>query len=266
MNKVDLIIIVLTYRNHEDLRELFASYSSSFNDLKIQTIVVDAYYNDGCSVEIEKVARNNGADYLRIPNKGYSFGNNYGIQYAKAHYEYDYLIVSNADIEIRSFDKVVLDKLPKGVYGPTIQTKDGRLQNPMYCKRNLLSRKLVYKGFIEDSKFKFAVGIIINKFQTKIQKRNLSYPNKVYQLHGSFLIFSKEAIDILQTVFDENMFLFAEETYLSKILENKNIPSYYVPEIEVFHKEDGSMQFNKELDNNLKESNVYVYEKYYGFR
>ena len=266
MNKVDLIIIVLTYRNHEDLRELFASYSSSFNDLKIQTIVVDAYYNDDCSVEIEKVARINSADYLRIPNKGYSFGNNYGIQYANAHYEYDYLIVSNADIEIRSFDKVVLDKLPKGVYGPTIQTKDGRLQNPMYCKRNLLSRKIVYKGFIEDSKFKFAVGIIINKFQTKIQKRNLRYPNKVYQLHGSFLIFSKEAIDILQTVFDENMFLFAEETYLSKILENKNIPSYYVPEIEVFHKEDGSMQFNKELDTNLKESNVYVYEKYYGFR
>ena len=266
MKTVDLIIIVLTYRNYEDLKDLFASYSYSFGSLSVQTIVVDAYYNDECSIEIEKVARRNSADYLRIPNKGYSFGNNYGIQYANANYEYDYLIVSNADIEIKRFDKMLLDKLPKGVYGPTIQTKDGRLQNPMYCKRNLLSRKLVYKGFIENSKFKFAVGIIINKFQTKIQKRNLSYPNKVYQLHGSFLIFSKEAIDILQTVFDENMFLFAEETYLSKILENKNIPSYYVPEIEVFHKEDGSMQFNKELDNNLKESNVYVYEKYYGFR
>lgn len=266
MNKVDLIIIVLTYRNHKDLRELFASYSSSFNDLKIQTIVVDAYYNDDCSVEIEKVARNNGADYLRIPNKGYSFGNNYGIQYANAHYEYDYLIISNADIEIKSFDRAQLDKLPKGVYGPKIQTKDGKLQNPMYCKRNLLSRKLVYKGLLEDSKFKLAMGIIFNKFQTNMQKRNLRYPNRVYQLHGSFLIFSKEVIDILQTVFDENMFLFAEETYLSKILENKNIPSFYIPEILVTNKENSFKQFDRACNTNFKKSNIYVYENYYGFK
>ncbi len=266
MKKVDVIIVVLTYRNYQDLDDLFKSYNAFKDSVKVKTIVVDAYYNDDCSVEIEKVAARNNADYLRIPNKGYSYGNNEGIRYANANYDYDYIIVSNADIEIKNFDKNYLDKLQKGVYGPRIQTKDGRYQNPMYCKKNIASRKLVYKGFIEDSKFKFALGILLNKIQTIIQKKKLAYPNKVYQLHGSFLIFAKEAIEKLGTVFDEKMFLFAEETYLAKRLEDAGIPSYYVPEIEVFHKEDGSMQFNKELDSNLKESNVYVYENYYGFR
>lgn len=41
---------------------------------------------------------------MNVENKGYSYGNNRGIEYCHNNYEYDYIIISNPDIIIKKFD------------------------------------------------------------------------------------------------------------------------------------------------------------------
>ena len=110
--------------------------------------------------------------------------------------------------------------------------------------------------------------ITLNKFD-KILFRALhcfKKSVKVYQLHGSFIIFTKALIDKFESLFDENMFLFAEESYLAYLLKNNNIPSYYFKSLYVIHKEDGSMKYRNDINEKLAESNIYLMEKYYNFK
>ena len=256
MKKIDVIFIVLTYRNTDDLVDFFKSARNGALNYTYRVVVVDAFYSNEVREKIKSIALENDADFIPIENKGYSFGNNAGIEYANSQYDYDYLVVSNADIEVETFDRKRLDALPDGCYGPQIINKSGKNQNPMYCKANILSRKMVCKGFRLDNKLLLVGGLLLNKIQKFFQMKQLKHPNKVYQLHGSFLIFSKQVIEEITPVFDDNMFLFAEETYLAYRLAASGIESFYVPELKVLHKEDGSMQFNPQLDSNLKEANL----------
>ena len=261
MEKVDIVFVVLTYRNSDDLVDFYSSLGNVGG--KVKTIVVDAFYEEEASTTIEKIVKNNNGNYIRIPNKGYSYGNNKGIEFALKNYKFDYLIVSNPDIVIRHLNIEILKKMPNGCYGPKIITKRGKNQNPMYTRQHLFSRKMVYKGLIKNNKLYFLSGVSVNKIQNAIEKLFLGKTKKVYQLHGSFLIFSRNVIKRLVPVFDENMFLFAEESYLAKRLESLRIRSFYVPGITVFHKEDGSMNFLNDISGPLKEANTYVFEKYY---
>lgn len=261
MENVDVVFIVLTYRNSNDLVDFCSSVKKI--SVKQKTIIVDAFYDEKSSENIEKIAVNNDCHYIRIPNKGYSYGNNVGIEYAVKNYTFDYLIVSNPDIEIKKFNVDELKKHPNGCYGPKIITKDGRQQNPMFVREHLLSRRLVYSGLKNDNKILFYMGIFINKTMNFIESFLFRRKGYVYQLHGSFVIFSFEIIHKLLPVYDEKIFLFAEESYLAKKLERLNIKSFYLPDVEVFHKEDGSMQFLSSISKQLKDANIYVYETYY---
>lgn len=264
MENIDVVFVVLTYRNCNDLVDFCSSVKNL--SVKQKTIIVDAFYDEKSSEEIEKIARQNDCHYIRIPNKGYSYGNNVGIKYAVENYAFDYLVVSNPDIEVKKFSVELLRKLPKGCYGSKIITKDGRQQNPMYVKEHLLSRKLVYCGLKKDNKILFYLGILINKAMNFIESFLSRRNGCVYQLHGSFVIFPFEVIQELLPVYDENIFLFAEESYLAKKLQRLNIKSFYLPDIEVYHKEDGSMQFLSSISKQLKDANIYVYETYYNGR
>lgn len=66
-------------------------------------------------------------------------------------------------------------------------------------------------------------------------------------------------------IYDENIFLFSEESYLSKILAEQGTKAYYCNDIKVLHKEDGSVKFRTDIDEQLRKASVYVYEKYYHF-
>lgn len=261
METVDIVFVVLTYRNSDDLAEFFSSLKNVNGKLK--AIVVDAFFEEETSNRIQEIAKRNNSQYIRIPNKGYSYGNNKGIEFAIDNYQFDYLVVSNPDTEIKDLDISTLNKMPSGCYGPMIIAKGGKKQNPMYIREHLLSRKIVYKGLKKDNKGYFLLGIAFNKIQNAAERIFLRKTKEVYQLHGSFLIFSQDIILRLYPVFDEKMFLFAEESYLAKRLQSLGIRSFYVPSIIVFHKEDGSMQFLNDITGPLKDANIYVFEKYY---
>lgn len=138
----DLIFVVLTYRNEKDLQDFFNSLSNCSGSTRV--IVVNAYYDENSLKKVKEIAINNNADFIEIENKGYSYGNNVGIQYALEDYKFRYLVVSNPDIEIQKFNIDDLCNEQNALIGPTIITLSGKNQNPMMYRRVPLALHIEY--------------------------------------------------------------------------------------------------------------------------
>ena len=255
------VAIILVYRNADDLEECIISMQDKICSLRI--VIVNAFFDSISMNAIKDISEKYSCDFINIENKGYSYGNNIGIEYAIKKYEYDYIIISNPDVIVMQFNT------PKNKYdiiAPKIIAKDGRYQNPMIVKRNRLSEYIIYKGFKLNIKLFLYLGVSITKFKrficTKITQRNdISYP--IYQPHGSFVIISRKVIEILHPIYDENMFLFAEEGVLALKSEKNGFIPYYCSDIVIQHKEDGSMKLaGARINGEILRSNIYFYEKY----
>ncbi|KAB7671698.1 hypothetical protein [Bacillus sp. B1-b2] len=265
MEKYKYIFIVLVYRNAEDLDDFVESVKKNVNG-SYRIVIVNSYFDEDSKNEIEETAERNDCDFLNVDNKGYGYGNNRGIEFANNNYSYDYLIISNPDIVIQKFDCNVLDKKGLSVVGPLILTKTNKSQNPYWFIENYLAEYLIYKGYKKRNKLMIYSGIIINKFIResllllfKVSKHKYK---KVFALHGSFVIFTKESLLKLGLPYNEKMFLFAEEQFLAHILKREQIPSHIVKDIKVLHKEDGSMSLSKiSVKEEARKSVVTYYEE-----
>lgn len=259
MEEFKFVAVVLTYRNSQDLIECIDSMQDKIPSCKI--VVVNAYYDDETMNEIKEAAITRDCDFINIDNKGYGFGNNAGIEYANTHYKYEYIIISNPDITIDKFD--IDNLLPNKIYAPKVITRIGKNQNPMVIKRNKCSEYFVYKGFKDDNKFYLMTGLVLGKISNLIHKKSFKNTYKIYQAHGSFVIIHYDALKNIHPIYDDNMFLFAEEGVLAYKAEKQGIETYFTNEIVIQHKEDGSMSLaDFTIDNELKKANIYFYEKY----
>ena len=99
---VEVVIILLTYRNSSDLRN-FIEIAKKKCRYSYKIICVNSFYDLDSKEKIEKICIHNKIDFLNVENKGYGYGNNQGIIFANDHYNFDYLIISNPDIEIVKF-------------------------------------------------------------------------------------------------------------------------------------------------------------------
>ena len=261
--KYNYIFVVLVYRNTGDLLEFIESANQLVTNFKI--VVVNSYYDQTTRKAAQVIAESNNCDFINVENKGYSFGNNVGIEYATQKYTYKYLIVSNPDIVIKKFD-FDPDKKNGDIIAPYIVAASGKQQNPMMIRRIKVSEWLIYHGFKNSSKFLLTAGIAINRVSREIALRinwkRDEYP--IYCAHGSFVLLSFGAIQKLgDRPYDEKMFLFAEESVLASQAEKKNLKTVYNKQIQVFHKEDGSMKLGGIVVNKeLAKANIYYYEHY----
>lgn len=137
----------------------------------------------------------------------------------------------------------------------------------MYYKYMPISEKIVYIGLIKRIKAVLYFGILLNKLSR--YKNNLisillnRKQQQVYACHGSFIIFGKNAIEKLYPIFDDNIFLFCEESDLAKKASHNQVKIIFNKEIVIYHKEDGSMKLsNKNLNEILRESYIYYYRKW----
>ena len=263
--KFKYIFVILTYKNSEDIVECEKSIKEHISNYKI--VVVNSYFDDASKDRIQKFAIEHDCDFLNVENKGYSFGNNRGIEYANEKYDYDYIIISNPDIIVRHFDEEALDQASKyAIIAPSITAKSGKKQNPISIHHSKASQRFIYKGFKKGSKFSLFIGLTIgwlNRHFFKLFHLGKKKPYKIYCAHGSFVILRKSAVDVLYPVYDENMFLFAEEGLLALRAKQNGLLTGQLNAIDIFHKEDGSMSLaDFSIDGELKKSNIYFYEIY----
>lgn len=265
MEHYKYVAVVLVYRNVGDLEECINSIYEKIKDSKI--IVVNSYYNEASKEKIKQVAINNNCAFINVDNKGYSYGNNRGIEYVREHYDYEYIIVSNPDITIGQFNDAQIEQYPEyGIIAPRIVARFGRLQNPMTIVRSKLSERLEYIGYKNNSKMLIIMGIAIGKIRRTIAvvaHRKNDEPYQIYAAHGSFVIISKSTINILYPIYDENLFLFAEEGVLACRAKQAGVKTGQFDSIVINHKEDGSMKLSSlSLNVELKKANIYYYENY----
>lgn len=263
----NLIFVVLTYRNTEDLEDFLISIKKTI-ECKYKVIIVNSYFDEDSYYEFKKIAMNNDCDFINIENKGYGYGNNRGIEFAKENYLFKFLIISNPDIEIVQFPLETLKGLENSILAPTIKTLNGKNQNPYYYSKIELVEWLRYYSCIKNCRVFDYIGIIINKLYReitlridrlmKIKKRN------IYACHGSFIIIGSKALEKLGKIFDERMFLFAEENHLARLALEKSVNIYMIPEISVIHKEDGSigLEENKKIAKYMCQSFIIYYENW----
>lgn len=260
----NIVFVVLTYRNTDDLD--FFVKTNRINGAKI--IVVNSYYDDSTLEVFKQIAESNQCDFLPVENKGYSYGNNVGIKYAINNYTFDYLIVSNADIEIKRFDYDFLEqrKAFPAVYGPTIRTLTGKNQNPFIVRYSKLLRKIFYHACLNKKQYLkyFIYGLnkvdrLLFLLLAKISKRDAI---KIYSCHGSFIIINSSVLQKGFDLFNDNMFLFQEEHFFARQCALNNIPIYYTQNrFEIKHFEDGSAaSISDKIISYSEESYIYYYE------
>lgn len=258
-----IVFVVLVYRNTQDLVDFFKS--NKVPDSKV--IVVNSFFDSDSNELFKRIALDNNADFLSVPNKGYGFGNNKGIQFALSHYEFDYLIVSNADISIENFDVKILNNYPNSVIAPKILTLNGKNQNPSSpfapskFRENIVMR--LYKGkhrhliyvYYAWSRFSKIIYYLISKFRRKI-----------FSPHGAFFIIPQSILKKIVPLYNEKMFLFFEEHHFGQLAKQNGVNVEYVSELIIRHKEDGSVSFLSESIFNLMRQSYLEYYDYWFHR
>ena len=257
------LVIILVYKNADDLQECIASFRAHVPNNKI--IIVNAFFDDLSKQQIEQIAQENDCDFINIPNKGYSYGNNRGIDYAKEHYQFDYLIISNPDILITQFSTPIPQNV--GALAPYIENLNGKSLNPLLAFNCKLSKYCIYQGFKHSCKSLLFLGMGINKIFKVIQRllkhfqHQTDYP--IYAAHGCFVVFPFTTVQKITPLYDENFFLFAEECVIADRLIQHHLQTIYTPQIKIIHKEGGSTKISSfSIHKEMAKANMYYYEHY----
>ena len=262
MKTVEIIFVVLVYRNTADLLDFF----EHLNIPSVKVIIINSYFDDDTESEFKRIAEQYSADFMSVPNLGYGAGNNRGIEFALQNYDFKYLVISNADITIKNMTMELLDNRKDAIYAPSIRTLSGKQQNPHIPFHSSLMDRLKYIFFLQNNWNMIMFICALNKVFRILFLAITRHFNggKIYSAHGSFVILPKSVLQKLAPLYDENVFLFTEEEHLAMKARKNNIPTYYVPSIDVLHKEDGSTSTiscrQKEI---TRESFITYYKRWY---
>lgn len=266
MNKsYNFVYVVLTYRNTLDLENFFKE--NKLENSKV--IIVNSFYDEESKEVFNQIALSNKADFINVENLGYSYGNNKGIDFALKNYNFEYLIVCNSDVLIQKMDAdFLLNASRENIYGPKILTLTDKDQNPYIHTFSLTTRKLFYKAIVNDKMtlrrlIYIANGIVrrLLNFYTKIIKKS-SY--NTYSCHGAFIIFGKKAVEKINPVFYNEMFLFQEEQFLARKAYENSIAIKYIPhKVKIKHYEDGSMDINNKQMRDYSDQSYIKFFNYF---
>ena len=274
MVNIDIGIVILHYNNIKDTIECVQSFIKNLDTHNYHILVFDnASPNQSGKALVEMFKHNAKVEvYLNDKNIGFGAGNNKGISLIRQKYSPKFIVLSNNDIVLtenhlfrKTSDEFSFSRF--AVLGPKIKTADGREDsNPIFdypytkeaCKWNLKTKKrklLAYKLHIYPLYNKFR-SLAYKAFPCLEKKRPPTRKNgdpertlvrrEGVVCHGSFLILSALFFSHYNG-FVVRSFMYAEEDILYMQLKCKGLKSVYNPNIQVYHKENASVDFNFSL-------------------
>lgn len=251
----EIVFVVLVYKNIAVLKDFLKTLKLSFT---YKVIVVNSFYDSSTEEECRAVSILYNADYIPVPNLGYSSGNNVGCNYAINNYQYKFLIVANSDVIIHDLTFLNRFEASKAVIAPDTKMINGKRQNPNIPFKSRIYLKSIDKYYRTQVNFFFYIGLVFNRlyrelvvFITKILNLHLF---KIFSPHGSFIIFTYEASVDLVPIFNDKMFLYNEELYLAYNCILHKVPVFYSKEIKVTHLEGASSNSKSNSWKNHKAS------------
>ena len=253
-------VIIVNYNDAEQT----VSYVNKIKEYKnIQRIVVV----DNLSTEINTMAilRSINNDKVIIiqsdRNGGYSYGNNFGINYLKKiKEEYDYIIISNADIEVeeKAIDKclqVLENDESAGIVAPRMYNSDNQ---PI--RRSSWKIRTFFLDVVHSTRL---LELLFYKKLRNGEYSNEEYENDILQVEaisGAFFVIRYKAFE-KAGFFDENVFLFYEEDILAKKMQENNYKIFSINDEKFIHYE--SKTIGKTFNYYHKMRQLYKSKMYY---
>lgn len=225
---MDLSIIILSF-NTKDLtisciNSIVAQYKQELDNGQFEIVLVDNASTDLTAEAVEKLKIENLKLIKSNENLGFSKGCNLGAKSARG----EYLLFLNSDTEIKDqgFVKMV-DYLRKneqiGVLGGALKNEDGTSQASAGKFYNLPTLFLAMIGLER-------LGFL---------RESPKQIKKVDWVSGASLMIKKKIFEKVGG-FEKELFMYAEDMELCFKANKKGFPTFFYPEVTLFHKHQGS--------------------------
>jgi len=230
-------IIAVCYNAFEETVKYLDSIEEAYSQVADVELTVVLSDNSLKNVPGELIEREMQFDYRYIKNDnvGYFPGFCLGLEEVDKD-EFDYIIISNVDLEMSVDFFVNLSKQSfsenVAVIAPAIiSMADGRDLNPKILTRPSRKKlKLLMHLFSFPYFFRFYVALAKCKEFIKAKNNEPVLPDikkeEIYAPHGSFIIFTKEYSKI-ENGFDYPRFLFGEEVHVGEVVRRNNLKVEY---------------------------------------
>ena len=228
MNQPLVYVVILNWNGYKDTSELLESLSKiTYANHKIT--VVD---NNSSPGEVEKLesAYENKVHVIRCKNNlGFSGGNNIGIKYSLES-KADYILLLNNDTIVEpDFLEILVSKFETenqaGIVAPRIN---------YYSEPQKIWSDGGKISWIRGSGFAYS-----DKLETKVN----SLDRSVTFVSGCCMLIKSEVF-LKNGMFDENYFLYTEDTDLCHRVINAGYKIYITPRSKIFHKINSSTKSN----------------------
>ena len=256
-----LDIVVLNYNDAEQTIK-FVKEILPYTSID-HIIVVDNHSTDDSFAILQRINDNERVFVIKTErNGGYGYGNNYGVRYAVAHFLTKYIAISNPDVHFE--ETAIIDccnfltcNKEYASVAPRMKNKQG---NYMPCAWRIVP----WYRYISHQLF------LLGKKTRKIDSLSKYPGNGLYDdcdcVAGSLFVVNAELFSRVG-MFDENIFLYCEETCLGIKLKKANLKTAVLNKSCFIH--DHSVSISKSLRTEAKrkaaswQSRLYLMKHYY---
>ena len=257
-------VIIVNYNDEKDTIK-YVNEISKYETVDRVLVVDNLSTNRGSFAELKKLENEKVKVISSDKNGGYAYGNNFGMNYFKKMNEkYDYIIISNPDIEVEEKAiKECIEILEKNKNIAVIAPR-------MYNKENKPIRRSSWKirTFLLDIVHSTRVlELLFYKVLRNGEYSEKEYEQKILKVEaisGAFFIIKREVFEEIG-LFDENVFLFYEEDILAQKLKDKNYDIVSLNSEKFIHYESQTIgktfSYYKKMKQ-LYNSKIYYHKRY----
>ena len=257
-------VIIVNYNDAEDTKK----YVKTISEYKIldRIVVVDNLSTTAGTFDSLKKLENSKVKVISSDkNGGYDYGNNFGVKYLQSINEkYDYIIISNPDIEItenaiKHCLEVIEEDKTIGVIAPRMFDKENKPIRRSAWKMRTFALDVIHSTrLLEMIFYKILRNGEYNSEDYKKEKL------EVEAISGAFFIIRSNVLEEINLL-DENVFLFYEEDILAKKLKEKEYKTISLNSEKFIHFESQTIgktysYFKKKKE--LYKSKIYYHKTY----
>lgn len=249
--------VVLNYNDADTTLDLLKRIKPM--EIIDQIVLVDNKSTDNSLERLKEQESNKVHVVCAKKNGGYGSGNNVGIEYLRKNYSCDYIIIANPDV---IFDESVIKKMINEfdedtvIVAPlTLNSKKER-QLPIAWKVPTVKDDFLFSSIVLNKIFK--------PFQYPIQFFNTDIC-EVDCVQGCLFMLNNSLIE--DKLYDENIFLFFEESCIGKQFKDKGYKTKLLMNVDYIH--NHSVSINKAFNSEARKRKItldsfYTYfEDYY---
>ena len=249
--------VVLNYNDADTTLDLLKRIEPM--EIIDQIVLVDNKSTDNSLERLKEQESNKVHVVCAKKNGGYGSGNNVGIEYLRKNYSCDYIIIANPDV---IFDESVIKKMVNEfdedtvIVAPlTLDSKKER-QLPIAWKVPTVKDYFLFSSIVLNKIFK--------PFQYPIQFFNTDIC-EVDCVQGCLFMLNNSLIE--DKLYDENIFLFFEESCIGKQFKDKGYKTKLLMNVDYIH--NHSVSINKAFNSEARKRKItldsfYTYfEDYY---